>query len=197
MWNPNPLNRLGLNIISRCTLHHQKPKDLIRFSLPPFFSKTKLYFPDSNTSKTLRPRRQFLSIEITSRLFILEFWKSRVFINDIWRKIQTTDQYQLEEIIDQIDHLEYLYAILKEFNTIIILNKNLLIKYFQDGPDLLLKPNQTRKIGSQNIGRTSLNKIFMSSPKPVDNLFSYFGKAMHTTLKELKARNSKTKKLGG
>lgn len=56
--------------------------------------------------------------------------ESKVFVNDIWKKIRTISQYQLEKVIDWATYLEHLQAVLKEFNVTATSNKDLLIYYF-------------------------------------------------------------------
>lgn len=52
-------------------------------------------------------------------------------MNYIWRKIRIASYYQLEEVIDWAAHLEYLQAVLIEFNITVAPNKDLLIWYFR------------------------------------------------------------------
>lgn len=51
----------------------------------------------------------------------------RVFVDRIQKKIRTASQYQLEKVIDQVTHLEYLLAILKKVNITAAPNKDFLI----------------------------------------------------------------------
>lgn len=78
--------------------------------------------------------------------------------------------------------LEYLHVVLKEFDTIVILGEDFLIKYFRDGLRLFIC--------------TQLDKCNRYL-KLVNNLIPYFKKVIRATLKtigRLRARNLKTKK---
>ncbi len=55
---------------------------------------------------------------------------SRVFVDSYWTKIRRDSQYQQEEVLDWAAHLEYLQAVLKEFDPTGATNKTTLIRYF-------------------------------------------------------------------
>ena len=50
-----------------------------------------------------------------------------------WGKIKKDSQYQLEEVLDWAAHLEYLQAVFLEFDLAATLNKEIMIRYFQEG----------------------------------------------------------------
>lgn len=55
------------------------------------------------------------------------FEKTRVFVDDIWRKFHNTNKYQLEDIMDKSVHIEHFLSIMKQFETVVALTGNLLI----------------------------------------------------------------------
>ncbi len=58
---------------------------------------------------------------------------SRVFVDRYWTKIRRDSQYQQEEVLDWAAHLEYLQAVLKEFDLTSAPNETILIHYFRKG----------------------------------------------------------------
>ncbi len=53
-------------------------------------------------------------------------------MDSYWTKIKQDSQYQKEEVLDWVAHLEYLKAVLKEFDPTGAPNKTNLIHYFQE-----------------------------------------------------------------
>ncbi len=54
-------------------------------------------------------------------------------MDNYWTKIRRDSQYQQEEVLDWATYLEYLQAMLKEFDPSGAPNKTTLIRYFQEG----------------------------------------------------------------
>lgn len=48
-------------------------------------------------------------------------------MNNYWEKIKKDFQYKLKEILDKTIHLKYLQAILREFDSVIAPNEDVLI----------------------------------------------------------------------
>ncbi len=55
---------------------------------------------------------------------------SRAFVDSYWTKIRRDSQYQLEEVLDWVAHLEHLQAVFKEFDPTTAPNEESLIRYF-------------------------------------------------------------------
>lgn len=51
-------------------------------------------------------------------------------MDSFWRRIKQDDQYQQEDVMDWAVHLKYLQDVLKEFDSIAISNKEVLIWCF-------------------------------------------------------------------
>ncbi len=58
---------------------------------------------------------------------------SRAFVDSYWTKIRRNSQYQQEEVLDWVIHLEHLQAVLKEFDPSNAPNETTLIHYFREG----------------------------------------------------------------
>lgn len=56
--------------------------------------------------------------------------QSRIFVNDIGRKIQIVRQYRWKEIINRVVNLEHLWAILKKFAIVAALIEEFFIWYY-------------------------------------------------------------------
>lgn len=55
---------------------------------------------------------------------------SKVFMDNYWAKIKRDSKYQLEKVLDRVVYLKYLQVVLKEFDSVIALNKDILVWYF-------------------------------------------------------------------
>lgn len=53
-------------------------------------------------------------------------------MGDIWRKFRNANQYQVEDVMKWSTYMDNLQSVLKEFDSVIVLTKDLLIRYFQD-----------------------------------------------------------------
>ena len=69
----------------------------------------------------------------------------QAFVDSYWMKIRRDSQYQLEEVLDWATHLQYLQAVLKEFDPTIVPNKETLIYYFWEG----LRPSIQAQLDNQ------------------------------------------------
>ena len=58
---------------------------------------------------------------------------SQAFVDIYWEKIKRDFQYQLEEILDLEAHHEHLQAVFQEFDLATTSNKEIMIRYFQEG----------------------------------------------------------------
>ncbi len=58
---------------------------------------------------------------------------SRTFVDSYSTKIRRDSQYQQEEVLDWVAHLEHLQAVLKEFDPSDAPNEITLIRYFREG----------------------------------------------------------------
>ncbi len=54
-------------------------------------------------------------------------------MDSYWTKIRRDSQYQQEEVLDWVMHLEHLQAVLKEFDPTGAPNETILIRYFREG----------------------------------------------------------------
>ena len=57
----------------------------------------------------------------------------RAFVNSYWAKIKKDSQYQQENVLDWAIYLEYLQAVLQEFDSVAAPNKDTMIRYFREG----------------------------------------------------------------
>ena len=57
---------------------------------------------------------------------------SRAFVDSYWTKIKRDSQYQQENILDWAVYLEHLQAVLQDFDSVAALNKDTMIRYFQE-----------------------------------------------------------------
>ena len=54
-------------------------------------------------------------------------------MDSFWHQIKQDAQYQQEDIMNWVVHLEHLQSMLKEFDSVAAFNKELLIWYFREG----------------------------------------------------------------
>ena len=58
---------------------------------------------------------------------------SQAFVDAYWGKIKSDSQYQLEKVFNWVAHLEYLQAVLQEFDPAATSNEETMIQYFREG----------------------------------------------------------------
>lgn len=99
-------------------------------------------------------------IPLTWATFIIFLQKNlnetQVFVDNIWKKFYNTNQYQLENIMDQSAFIEHLQSISKEFNGFVTYTNNLIIWYFPDD----FKPSIYRQLNKRNCNLDDQQAIF-------------------------------------
>ena len=101
---------------------------------------------------------------------------SQAFVDSYWRKIKREYQYQLKEILDWAAYLEYLQAILQEFDPVVAPNKDILIQYFRDN----LRPSIWAQLNARgrklNSWKEAIEKAVNAEAKALLQLPSSTGK---------------------
>ena len=72
-----------------------------------------------------------------------------------WGKIKKDSQYQLEEVLDWAAYLEHLQAVLREFDPAATLNKETMIRYFQEH----LSPSVRTQLDTQGRNQDSWEEV--------------------------------------